>query len=559
MNPSFVRNLLWSIIIGLVAAIAYLYFWQPTRLSRSINTFVSTIAPSLGSVQFPYLSFGSLNQPTTVLFMGTDVVYSGSGRHLNADKVALNGRSDTMMLVFLNPYRNKVGVLNIPRDTEVSLGKYGVQKINGANAIGGPECARQAVTTLTDVPVDHYVVMNVTALVDLVNELGGVTVEIPKKMSYMDWTAKLKIDLTPGTHTLTGNQAMGFVRFRHDELGDIGRVQRQQMFMRAVMHKMLDPRSWVHVPKLVEIAKGNIQTDLSDVNICEYLNFVHNVPKENIKFVMLPGQFAGNGDWIAGPYTKMIAAQLARPDEEIVTSRRNITVCIKNATADKTFGWKLSQALRKLGYLTSIARDEPDALSSKTRIIAQDGNTANANMLKQDLGNIGQIVGASVGNLYTSITLIAHDDIDLTRINLSSADAPYVEPLPMPQPLLSSKKLKRSNQADSETDQMNPLDQTDQSDQMNQLKPVDEQPESTEAPPTEMNSQAQSQSEEKPNSETSPPTPGTTPEHSQPESPGKPSQIDLTPKSSNPAPGATESKAASEAKEVPPTAEGHKD
>ncbi|MGC5204346.1 LCP family protein, partial [Klebsiella pneumoniae] len=78
------------------------------------------------------------------------------------------------------------------------------QKINSANAIGGPLYAKQTVSDLLDLPIDHYVVLNVHGLVELVNELGGVTVDVPKKMQYMDWTAKLKIDLEPGYHTLTG-------------------------------------------------------------------------------------------------------------------------------------------------------------------------------------------------------------------------------------------------------------------------------------------------------------------------------------------------------------------
>ena len=135
--------------------------------------------------------------------------------------------------------------------------------------------------------------LNVHGLVDLVNELGGITVDVPKKMKYMDWTAKLKIDLEPGPHTLTGNQAMGFVRFRHDALGDIGRVQRQQIFIRAVLAKALNPESWSHLPKLMEIAQQYISTDLSPGGMMEMATFARAVPKKNQTMVMLPGTFSG--------------------------------------------------------------------------------------------------------------------------------------------------------------------------------------------------------------------------------------------------------------------------
>jgi polyisoprenyl-teichoic acid--peptidoglycan teichoic acid transferase len=426
---------MWVVIVGLLVAIAWLVFSPIGPLNKEGQHLAF---PQMPKIEMPGISVATLTQPETVLFMGTDVVYDGAGKHLHADKVALNGRSDTMMLVFFNPPNNKVSVLHIPRDTEAMIGKYGVQKINSANAIGGPEYAKTAVTQLLGVNIDHYVVMNIQALTHLVNELGGVTVEVPKKMAYMDWTAKLKIDLEPGVHTLTGNQAMGFVRFRHDELGDIGRVQRQQLFLHAVSRKMLDPRSWVHVPALIGIAQKNIDTDMSQMQLIEALNFAHGVPKENIRFVMLPGEFSPNGDWVTGFEAKNVAARLANPDIEIPVSRKNLSICVQNATTDPQFGWKLAQALRKLGYVVSLGKDEKDPISAKTRIIAQNGSTADAKMLQQDLGDVGAIMNASIGNLTTSITIIARDDITLDNIKLSSIDAPYLAPPPRPQSMLTT-------------------------------------------------------------------------------------------------------------------------
>jgi polyisoprenyl-teichoic acid--peptidoglycan teichoic acid transferase len=442
------KKFLWSIIAGLICTIAYMgfAFYGPGRSSigAPLNAVVSNLPLGNMLPSMPNFSFGTLSQPLTLLFMGTDVMYEGRGKHLKIDKVALNGRSDTMMLVFINPPQNRVSVLSIPRDTEVNIGKYGVAKINSANALGGAECAKGAVTSLLDVPVDHFVVMNLQGLVELVNEIGGVTVEVPKKMSYMDWTAKLKIDLQPGVHTLTGNQSMGFVRFRHDDLGDIGRVQRQQMFLNAVSRKMIDPRAWVHVPALMDIAKQNIQTDLSDMDILAALNFIHGIPRENIKFVMLPGQFAGNGDWIADPQVKVLAAQLLNPEQEVVQSRRNITICVQNASSDPTLATKLAQALRKLGYVTWAGKDEKDPISARTRIITQNGNTSDAKMLQQDLGSVGEIINASIGNLTSSFTIVARDDIALDKIAQSSVDAPYVPPPPRPVvPRLASRRTNK--------------------------------------------------------------------------------------------------------------------
>ncbi|MBS1991351.1 MAG: LCP family protein [Cyanobacteria bacterium SZAS LIN-2] len=440
MNLQFSKK---TIAIGGLAAVCciFLALWQWANLIellRPIGRIAHINMPEHVEPPFGGLNFGKLSQPMTVLFMGTDVVYEAQrrGENVKADRVALNGRSDTMMVVFLNPEKMRVSVLNIPRDTEAFIGKYGIQKINSANALGGPDLARATITGLLNVPIDHYVVMNIQGLVQLVNELGGVTVEVPKKMSYMDWTAKLKIDLEPGVHTLTGNQSMGFVRYRHDELGDIGRVQRQQIFLQAAMRKMMDPRSWPHVPALVKIARQSINTDMTDMQIFECLNFVRTVPKSSFKFVMLPGQFAGNGDWVATTDARTLALHMASPDQDLVSSRRNLSVCVINTTSDPNMGGKVARALGKLGYIASVGKDQPDVPFNHTRIIAQYGNTADAEMLKADLGGTGEVVNASVGNLNTALTVFVRSDVDPEKVTLSSVDAPYVPPTGMPQPLV---------------------------------------------------------------------------------------------------------------------------
>lgn len=258
-------------------------------------------------------------EPYTVLVMGTDVMYThvAPGRKV-ADHAAFNGRSDTMMLVMLDPVRRTIRGINIPRDTMVDIPGYGYQKINAANAVGGPRMAVQAVRDLLGVNVDHYIVLNTQGLIDAINEMGGITVEVPKRLNYIDWTAKLKIDLEPGTHTLTGNQAMGFVRFRHDDLGDIGRIQRQQIFMHAALSKLLNPVTWPHIPALVRIAHRSVLSDLNDAQLLQVFNLIRIVPRSEIQFAMLPGRFGGNGSWVPDEdeMTKLIARVYGMTDQQ---------------------------------------------------------------------------------------------------------------------------------------------------------------------------------------------------------------------------------------------------
>jgi LCP family protein required for cell wall assembly len=387
--------LLLTCVVALVGAYAFVLAFNPAVLP-------------------PAFRLGGLQHPTNILLLGTDVVYTDLGnRTKKINQEAFTGRSDTIMLVRLDPLRNTFGLLAIPRDTEVYVPGNGIQKANSANAIGGHNLAIATVSNFLQLPIDHYVVLNVHGLVELVNELGGITVEVPKTMHYMDWTAKLKIDLSPGYHTLTGNQAMGFVRFRHDSLGDIGRVQRQELFLRAVMDKAKQPSAWVHLPNLLSIASKYVDTDLSVPEMMGMATFVKCVPKSNQTLAMLPGEFAGNGNWrVSSSDVRRMVARL-EGTQFINTDRRDLRVSIQNSSSIPQLALSLSKYLRQKGYCSvNVKRTlDPSGPHSLTRIIAQKGNTEDADQVKLDLGSKGEVVTASLGDIESSVTIVAGDDM----------------------------------------------------------------------------------------------------------------------------------------------------
>jgi LCP family protein required for cell wall assembly len=321
-----------SLVLAVVGAYAFVLAFDPGLLP-------------------PAFRLGGLQHPTNILLLGTDVVYTDLGnRTKKINQEAFTGRSDTIMLVRLDPFRNTFNLLAIPRDTEVLVPGNGMQKVNSANAIGGHNLAIATLTNFLQVPIDHYVVLNVHGLVELVNELGGITVEIPKSMHYMDWTAKLKIDLSPGYHTLTGNQAMGFVRFRHDSLGDIGRVERQELFLRAVMDKAKQPSAWAHLPQLIAIASKYVDTDMSVPEMMGMATFVKCVPKSNQTLAMMPGEFAGNGNWrVSSTDVRSMVARF-QGTQFINSDRRDLRVSVLNSSSVPQMAYALSKYLRGKGY-----------------------------------------------------------------------------------------------------------------------------------------------------------------------------------------------------------------
>ena len=362
----------------------------------------------------PALRPGGMTAPVTVLLLGVDIVYSAGRRGIKPDAASFNGRSDTIMLARFDPINNQFAVLSIPRDTTVDIPGHGRQKINGANAIGGEKLACATVSRLVELNVDNYVVLNVHGLVELVDKLGGITVQIPKRMRYHDRAAKLDIDLKAGCHNLSGEQAMGFVRFRHDALGDIGRVQRQEIFMHAIMDKALKPESWAKLPELIKIGQSHIKTNLTTPQIMQIVTFAKTVPKEKQHMIMLPGNFSGSGGWDVAPdaLRKVVCLMTGQPPP--AAPRSDIRISIENASSNPGLGRRLSKYLTSLGYpilnITGKSENFGEQVS-RTKIIAECGNPADAALVRKDLQSTGEVISASLGDIQSSVTIVAGSDL----------------------------------------------------------------------------------------------------------------------------------------------------
>ncbi|MEG1346199.1 MAG: LCP family protein, partial [Acidaminococcaceae bacterium] len=169
----------------------------------------------------------TLNRRINVLILGID---DGDSEDFEGPK-----RTDAMLVASFDPDHNEVALVSIPRDTRVQIpGRVGLDKINHAHAYGGVLLAKQTVANLLKIPIHYYVLLNWQGFIDVINIIGGVDMYVEDNMNYEDPYADLKIHITKGYQHLDGKLAGEYVRFRSDELGDIGRVQRQQRFLKAL-------------------------------------------------------------------------------------------------------------------------------------------------------------------------------------------------------------------------------------------------------------------------------------------------------------------------------------
>jgi LCP family protein required for cell wall assembly len=145
--------------------------------------------------------------------------------------------------------------------------QYGVLKANALYNYGGIDAVKQELTNLLQAPVDRYVRIDLQAVKRLGDAIGGVDVDVPKRMVYTDNSQGLYIDLYPGPQRLKGDQLEGFLRFRHDEMGDLGRMERQKLVLAQVFRKLANPATATRLPDLMRIAGSDIRTDLSPVDL----------------------------------------------------------------------------------------------------------------------------------------------------------------------------------------------------------------------------------------------------------------------------------------------------
>jgi LCP family protein required for cell wall assembly len=218
-----------------------------------------------GVPQLTAALLAGLHHPQQVISSLVAPVATGDRRIvvMGTDDVSTN--TDVMLTLSLNNGRTEL--TQVPRDTFIDSERYGVMKANALYSSGGPEMVKSELSKLLSARVDRYMVVNLNAVQRLADAIGGVEVDVPKRMHYVDNSQGLYIDLYPGRQLLKGETLEGFLRFRHDELGDIGRMERQKLVFSEVFRKLANPLMATRLPELMEIAGKDMRTDLSPLDL----------------------------------------------------------------------------------------------------------------------------------------------------------------------------------------------------------------------------------------------------------------------------------------------------
>lgn len=195
------------------------------------------------------------------------------------------GRTDTIMVVNVDPGAGKINLLSIPRDTRVDL-KGSYDRINAAYVYGGVDLIRDTVENLLDIQIDHYVIVHFQGLIEVVDLLGGVEVNVPERM----YRPSENIDLQPGRQVLNGKDALGFARYRYTKNGDLDRARHQQEILEALRKKVFSPGTITKIPELASIAAEYIDTDMTNGELMALMESAEKFKGQELESATLPGQ-----------------------------------------------------------------------------------------------------------------------------------------------------------------------------------------------------------------------------------------------------------------------------
>jgi LCP family protein required for cell wall assembly len=224
------------------------------------------------------------NEPTYVLVMGVD------------ERKNDVGRSDTMMLLRLDPKTNRADLINLPRDTRVWVGRGEHVKLNSYYPKQGADGTATAVASLLGIPKPYWVEVNMQGFVEIIDALGGVPMTLERNYDYEDPYQDLYIHLKAGPQVLDGKQALHFVRLRYDGVrnDDISRIKRQQEFLKALQSKLIAPSNLLKVSDLMAIGRNRIQTNIPQKDQLYLANLLFQ-SRHTLQMQTLPGQGEDHG------------------------------------------------------------------------------------------------------------------------------------------------------------------------------------------------------------------------------------------------------------------------
>lgn len=315
--------------------------------------------------------------------------------------------TDTIIVASYNPKTQIASLISIPRDTFVGTNKNNATSYDKINALyqTSPEKTLDAVNKITGLDILYYVVVSNNALVELVDELGGVEFDVPINMDYDDCTQDLYIHLKAGMQKLNGEQAEGLVRFRKNNNGtsyseeygdnDLGRMRTQREFLKVVAKQMIQFKNITKIGSFIDIFKNNVTTNIKNWSLIkDYVAYAIDFNTDNLQTASIPGNPSSFGpyklsffDYNKKETSALIEEVFAKQNGETVEGEtdgtdNNTTSNATNTTSSKSTNEKTANSKIKIELLngsgdSALLTKATKALKNKGYNVYKTGTTTN--------------------------------------------------------------------------------------------------------------------------------------------------------------------------------------
>ena len=218
----------------------------------------------------------SSSERINVLFLGAD-----------ARTPQTQGYTDSINILSIDKNTKEVSILSIPRDTRVQIAGKGVDKINSAYAYGDINTTKETVENFLKVRIDYYVLVDFTDFKELVDSLGGITMNVEPHIS----AVRPELHGKTGVSKLTGDEALIYVRFRQDSESEGGRMKRHREAITAIINEALNPSNILQAPTVLNQLRKNVKTDIPPLETTVIEKLITGFNIDNAKTGVVTGEY----------------------------------------------------------------------------------------------------------------------------------------------------------------------------------------------------------------------------------------------------------------------------
>ena len=362
------------VVIAFALIFMYFYFYLAKFNNNATDLANKDLSSNLSEEDLEKIK--TSGESCNILVMGVDIGTPGA-KNANDPK-----RTDTLILAHYNGESKKVDLVSIPRDILIKVnGKN--QKINAAHAIGGVSYSVEAVESLLGINIDYYGKINYEGFRAVIDAIGGLDMEITRRMDYDDPSQDLSIHFKKGTTVhLNGKKAEEFFRWRQNndgtgfENGDLGRIENQHMFISKIMDKVKSPSIVIKIPSILGAVQNNVETNMEANDILKYGYIFATIGNEQFSMDTIKGEakYIGGVSYLVYDEAANAPVISKLNDDNIVQSidKSALKIKVVNGTKKAGLASDFSTYISEKGYNKSVT--ENGEATSKTKILVYGDN-----------------------------------------------------------------------------------------------------------------------------------------------------------------------------------------